>query len=143
MQTIHIGSDHAGVELRQFLARELRNLGYTVEDHGCDGSASCDYALIAHPLCEKVLAQKDLGILICGTGLGMSMAANRHPGIRAALCCVETMARLAREHNNANILCLGARIIGRELALAIAKEFLSGKFAHDRHERRIAQIEIS
>lgn len=143
MRTIHIGSDHAGTELKCFLREELRKMGYQTVDHGCSGAESCDYALIAHPLCESVLAENARGILICGTGLGMSMAANRHEGIRAALCGVEIMARLARAHNDANVLCLGARIIGRELALAIVVAFLEGGFEGGRHARRIGQIEIN
>lgn len=138
-----MGSDHAGAELKNFLREELQRLGYEVVDHGCAGTESCDYALIAHPLCEAVLAQQGFGILICGTGLGMSMAANRHKGIRAALCGVEVMARLARAHNDANVLCLGARIIGRELAVAIVLAFLQGEFEGGRHARRIGQIEIN
>ena len=142
MHTIHIGSDHAGVELKIFLKAELERLGYQVVDHGCESTESCDYAHIAHPLCEQVLADHALGILICGTGIGMSMAANRHKGIRAALCGVEVMARLARAHNDANVLCLGARIIGRELALAIVVAFLQCSFEGGRHARRIGQIEL-
>lgn len=142
MRTIHIGSDHAGFELKKLLAAELAKLGCNIIDHGANSTESCDYALIAHPLCEAVLADKSLGILICGTGLGMSMAANRHEGIRAALCCVEVMARMARRHNDANILCLGARVAGAELASAIAVAFLESEFEGGRHARRIAQIEL-
>lgn len=142
MKTIHIGSDHAGYALKQKLSAELAPLGYAIHDHGVDSEASCDYALIGHPLCEAVLADKSIGILICGTGLGMSMAANRHIGIRAAKCDLEIEARLARRHNDANILCLGARMIGTELALAITMAFLESSFEGGRHQRRIGQIEI-
>lgn len=141
MPTIHIGSDHAGFELKNFLASQLAPLGYEVKDHGCDSAASCDYPHIAHPLCKAVLTDNSMGILICGTGLGMSMAANRHPGIRAALCTHEIMARMARLHNNANVLCLGARITGPDLARAIVVAFLDSSFEGGRHERRVRQIE--
>lgn len=141
METLHIGSDHAGYELKTLLVRELGNPDYNIIDHGCASQESCDYALIAHPLCKAVLADQTRGILICGTGLGMSMAANKHCGIRAALCGQELMARLARMHNDANILCLGARIIGSELALATAIAFLTTNFEGGRHLRRINQLE--
>lgn len=140
MREIHIGSDHAGFRLKQFLSGELRKLGHEVIDHGADGEASCDYALVAHPLCEAVARDKSTGILICGTGIGMSMAANRHPQIRAALCAMEIHARMARRHNDANVLCLGARVTGDELALAILIAFLENRFEGGRHQRRIDQI---
>ncbi len=142
MKIALIGSDHAGFALKQILLQELPNLGYEAMDRGTDSSASCDYAKIAHPLCEEVLAKRCLGILICGTGLGMSMCANRHAGIRAAKCDLELEARLARRHNDANILCLGARMIGVELAIAITVAFLETGFEGGRHERRIGQIEL-
>lgn len=141
MQTIHIGSDHAGFDLKNFLVRELSLAGYDLRDHGCASATSCDYPLIAEKVCKAVLADQYPGILICGTGLGMSMAANRHTGIRAALCTNEIMARMARRHNNANILCLGARIIGTELASAIVVAFLESSFEGGRHERRIQLLE--
>lgn len=141
MRIVHIGSDHAGLALKQALARELADLGYDVRDHGTDSAESCDYALVAHPVCDAVLADKGVGILICGTGIGMSIAANRHHGIRAAKCGLELEARLARRHNDANVLCLGARMIGSELALAIVMAFLENQFEGGRHLRRIGQIE--
>lgn len=143
MKIIHIGSDHAGFALKAGLSAELAKMGYEIIDHGTDSEASCDYARIAHPLCEAVIADQAPGILICGTGLGMSMAANRHAGIRAAKCDLELEARLARRHNNANILCLGARIIGSELAFAIVNAFLESEFEGGRHKPRIDQIELS
>lgn len=141
MNRILIGSDHAGFALKQVLAQELAKLGYAVTDMGTDSAESCDYAQIAHPLSKAVLELRCPGVLICGTGLGMSMAANRHVGIRAAKCDLELEARLARRHNNANVLCLGARMIGSELALAILLAFLNTEFEGGRHERRIGQIE--
>lgn len=141
MAEIQIGSDHAGFELKEFLAPELKALGYEVTDHGCHSTGSCDYPQFALPVCEAVKDRKSLGILICGTGIGMSLAANRHPGIRAALCTCEIMARLARRHNDANILCLGARIIGRELAVAIMAAFLGTPFEGGRHQRRVDMLD--
>lgn len=140
MQTIHMGSDHAGYRLKQYLAAELAAIGWGIVDHGTNSEDSCDYPLIAHKLCAAVEAGSDPGILICGTGLGMSMAANRHAGIRAALCTTELHARLARTHNNANVLCLGARMTGTELARAIVMAFLESSFAGGRHQRRVDQI---
>lgn len=143
MKTARIASDHAGYGLKQLLIRELPNLGYAVKDYGTDSEASCDYALLAHPLCEDIINEGGTGILICGTGIGMSMAANRHAGIRAAKCDLELEARLARRHNDANVLCLGSRMIGHELALAITVAFLESEFEGGRHQRRIAQIDLA
>lgn len=140
MRVIHIGSDHAGYGLKQLLSRELSALGFKIVDHGTDSTESCDYALTAHPLCEAIANDGARGILICGTGIGMSMAANRHRGIRAALCANELSARLARRHNDANVLCLGARLTGDELALAIVMAFLESEFEGGRHQRRIDQL---
>lgn len=140
MQTIHIGSDHAGYTLKKQLITELGKLGWSPADHGANSEESCDYALVAHPVCEAVAKDGTLGILICGTGIGMSMAANRHKDIRAALCCTELHARLARRHNDANILCIGARITGSELAIAIVVAFLETQFEGGRHARRISQL---
>lgn len=140
MRTIHMGSDHAGYALKETLKAEAQRLGLKVVDHGANSAESCDYALIAHPLCESVAADGASGILVCGSGIGMSMAANRHPEIRAALCAMEVHARLARRHNDANVLCLGARITGDQLAIAIMAAFLETQFEGGRHERRVAQI---
>lgn len=142
MKTARIGSDHAGFALKQLLLRELPNLGYAVKDYGANSEASCDYALVAHPLCADVLSEGGIGILICGTGIGMSMAANRHNGIRAAKCDLELEARLSRRHNDANVLCLGSRMIGQELALAITVAFLESEFEGGRHQRRIEQLDL-
>lgn len=140
MRDIHIGSDHAGFELKTQISAALRNLAINIIDHGTDSRESCDYPLIAQSLCKAVEADKSSGILICGTGVGMSIAANRFREIRAALCATEVQARLSRRHNNANVLCLGARIIGSELALAIVLAFLESSFEGGRHERRINEI---
>ena len=140
MPVVHLASDHAGHALKDLIARELPRLGFTVTDHGTDSCESCDYPEFAHKLCDAVLAERGRGILVCGSGIGMSMAANRHDGIRAALCTTELHARLSRLHNDANVLCLGARITGDELALAIVMAFLETSFEGGRHQRRIDKI---
>lgn len=140
MRGVHIGSDHAGFELKAALSAALKKMDINIIDHGTRDQTSCDYPLIAQSLCRAVEADQASGILICGTGTGMSIAANRFKEIRAALCFSELQARLARQHNNANILCLGARLIGGELALAIAKAFLESSFEGGRHERRVMEL---
>lgn len=143
MRTLHLGSDHAGFNLKSMLKKELPALGFEIIDHGANSEESCDYPLIAQELCKAVNNDNSLGILICGTGIGMSIAANRHPYIRAALCGNELQARMSRRHNNANVLCLGARITGDTLALAIAAAFLESQFEGGRHQRRLDQINSS
>jgi RpiB/LacA/LacB family sugar-phosphate isomerase len=138
-----LGSDHAGFELKETVKQQLAAGGIPVEDCGhysTDSTDYPDYALrVAHKVAEGGAA---LGILVCGTGIGVSIAANKVPGIRAALCTTEEMARLARAHNNANVLCLGGRVIGVDLARAIVDAFLKTRFEADsRHERRVAKIE--
>lgn len=140
--TVYMGSDHAGLALKSILLPALRDCGWNVEDMGAHNGGSCDYPDYAHAVCGKVLENDSLGILICGTGLGMSMAANRHRGIRAALCSLEFHARAAREHNNANVLCLGERITAPSLALELARIFLETGFAGGRHQCRVEKIEI-
>lgn len=140
MINLHLGNDHAGFELKEFLVQHLANQ-FKIIDHGVFSKESCDYPLIARATSNAVAEDNGFGILICGTGIGMSIAANRNPKIRAALCANEISACLARKHNNANILCLGARIIGPELALAIAKSFLQSDFEGGRHQRRLEQIQ--
>jgi len=147
-KTVIIASDHGGFALKSALIPVLREAGCLVEDLGPDCTGSCDYPLFADKLCRRVRdAGEDgqngtvLGILVCGTGLGMSMAANRHHGIRAAMCTCEFMARMARAHNNANVLCLGERVIGQGLAQDIARTFLAANFEGGRHLRRIELFE--
>lgn len=141
---IRIGADHAGVELKRQLIDFLNVRGLQVSDEGTHSSDSCDYPLIAEDLCKKLLegGKDDLGILICGSGIGMSIAANKVKGIRAAVVSEAQSAALAREHNNAQVLCLGARIINTAQAQACVNAFLNAKFAsdHPRHQRRIDQI---
>ncbi|MBX3251101.1 MAG: ribose 5-phosphate isomerase B [Myxococcales bacterium] len=136
------GSDHAGRELRAHLVRWLEVNGHEVVDLGTHEEASTDYPDWAHAVCAEVLARPGtLGLLVCGTGLGMSMAANRHPGIRAALCGDTFSARMTRAHNDANVLCLGARVVGAGLAEDILAAFVEGSFEGGRHAGRVAKIE--
>ncbi len=135
MQTIHIASDHAGYALKEHLVQFLAQKGINVVDDGTHSTESCDYPVLAHKLCAAVEKEQ-------GTGIGISIAATRHSGIRAALCATELQARLSRQHNNANVLCLGARIIGVELAQAIVEAFLGASFEGGRHQRRIDMINL-
>ncbi|HPO06115.1 MAG TPA: RpiB/LacA/LacB family sugar-phosphate isomerase [Candidatus Gracilibacteria bacterium] len=141
MHKIWIGSDHAGYELKEWLKTQLPDIDW--QDLGSEEGIKVDYPIIAHSLCQMI--QKDtenrLGILICGTGIGMSIAANKHKNIRAALAYNESSARLAREHNKAQILCLGAREISSALALNMVIVFLNAQFQGERHEMRINEIE--
>ena len=141
-KTIFLGSDHAGLDLKAGLAAHFAAAGHTVVDLGPSDAKSVDYPDFAKAVCAKVLATPgSAGILVCGTGIGMSMAANRIPGIRAALCVNEYLARMTRLHNDANILCLGERVIGQGLAASIADVFLDTAFEGGRHQRRVDMIE--
>jgi len=141
-KTIYMGSDHAGLVLKDLLVKALADEGWTVEDMGTHSKDSRDYPDFAHAVCTRVLETGSFGILICGTGIGMSITANRHRGIRAALCTHEFHARATREHNDANILCLGERVTAPGLAVELAKMFLATEFAGGRHQRRVEKIEI-
>ncbi|MBR2930235.1 MAG: ribose 5-phosphate isomerase B [Clostridia bacterium] len=136
---IYIGADSAGYHLKEEVKAHLCELGYTVTDMGTDSAASCHYPVFAHAVCERVMEDPlgSYGILICGTGIGMSMAANKHKGIRAALCGDTYSARLTRNHNDANVLCIGARVIGSCLALDIVDAFLGAEFEGGRHALRV------
>ena len=140
-KTLFIAADHAGFTLKQALVAHLAGKGWDMHDLGTHSADSVDYPEYAHILCAKVLESGRPGILICGTGIGMSIAANRHKGIRAALCTHEFQARATREHNNANVLCLAERITAPGLACAMADAFLAAPFEGGRHERRVALIE--
>ena len=142
-KTIHLASDHAGFALKSAVIEHLAKQGHAVQDHGTDSTQSCDYPQYAQALCKAVLARGDLGILICGSGLGMSMMANRFRGIRAAVCANEWLAALSRRHNDANVLCLGERVIGAGLALAIVDAFLRNEFEGGRHQGRIAMLDCN
>ena len=139
---IYIGSDHAGLTLKNVLIPFLSNEGWTVEDMGTKNADSCDYPDFAHAVCGKVLESGSFGILVCGTGIGMSIAANRHKGIRAALCTHEFHARATREHNDANVLCLGERVTAPGLAVELARIFLATEYAGGRHQKRVEKIEL-
>ncbi|NLN63486.1 MAG: ribose 5-phosphate isomerase B [Myxococcales bacterium] len=142
-QPILIASDHAGFSLKQQLLRALDAQSPTLHDLGTHSEDSVDYTTYAHLLADKISANEaPLGILICGTGIGMSMAANRHKNIRAALCQCPYSAQMARAHNDANVLCLGGRVIACGLALEIVQAFVHTPFQGGRHERRIQQIEL-
>ncbi len=141
-RVIFIASDHAGFVLKAQLIAHLGAKGFQVKDLGTHSKESCDYPLYANELCAEVLAaENSLGILICGSGIGMSIAANRHKGIRAALCTCEFQAKYTRLHNNANVLCLAERVTGCGVALAITDVFLSEGFEGGRHSRRVDMLD--
>jgi ribose 5-phosphate isomerase B len=135
---IAVGSDHGGFELKELIVQFLGELGHEVESVGCHSLESVDYPDFADKVCTAVRTETcDCGILVCGTGIGMSIAANRHKEIRAALCHEAFTARMSREHNNANVLCLGGRVIGPEIALDIVRTWVETEFAGGRHQRRL------
>ncbi|MBN2341281.1 MAG: ribose 5-phosphate isomerase B [Deltaproteobacteria bacterium] len=138
-----IASDHGGIDLKNVIIQELRAKNIDIVDLGTHGASSVDYTDYAHALAEDVLSNEGMGVLICGTGIGMSLAANRHIGIRAALCTNSYMARMAREHNDANVLCMGGRVVGPGVALDMVEIFLNTEFEGDRHIRRINKIDVS
>ena len=140
---IAIGSDHGGFALKKALMAHLDKRGLAYKDFGTYSEASCDYPAYGKAVANAVAdGECERGILICGTGIGMSMAANKVPGIRAAVCGDCFSAEATRQHNDANILCMGARVVGEGLALKIADTFLDTPFSNDeRHIRRISQIE--
>jgi len=138
---IAIGNDHGGLNFKGDVLDLLRELGHEVVDFGCNSPDSVDYPDYADRVCRAILdGSCQLGILICGSGVGMSMAANRRQGIRAALCQEQFTARMSREHNNANVLCLGARVVGPSLAVEIVRTWLASEFAGGRHQRRIEKF---
>jgi len=139
---IAIACDHGGFDLKRALCAWMEKKGIGFEDLGTSSSESVDYPEYAHRLAEGVASGRwERGILVCGTGLGMSMAANRHRGVRAALCSEPLSAAMSRRHNDANVLCLGGRVTGPELATAILEAFLGTQFEGGRHARRIRKIE--
>ena len=139
---IFIGADSAGFTLKGEVIEHLNGLGYEVCDMGCDSTASCHYPIFASKVCEAVQADLDgsFGILICGTGIGMSMCANKHRGIRAAVCGDTYSARMTRAHNDANLLCIGARVTGSCLAMDIVDAFLGAEYEGGRHAVRVAMM---
>jgi ribose 5-phosphate isomerase B len=138
---IILASDHAGLELRQALVSLLQEKGVSFQDVGPTSSESVDYPDFAKKVARAVAAgEYTLGVLVCGTGIGMSIVANKYRGIRAALCSTEFEARMAREHNDANILCLGQRVLGVGVAKGILEAFLATPFAGGKHARRVQMI---
>lgn len=139
---IVLGADHAGVALKDALVAALRASGHDVTDLGTHGTDSVDYPDYAAAVARAVAGgQAERGVLVCGTGIGMSMTANRVPGVRAAVATTAFMAQATREHNDANVLCLGARVIDPAVAADLVRIFLATPFAGGRHERRVAKIE--
>lgn len=136
-----VGSDHAGIELKKLLVAELTRRGFEVRDFGTDSAESCDYPDFAHALAGAIEGQEiERGLLVCGTGVGMSISANRHAGVRAVVCSEPLSARMSRKHNDANVLCIGARVVGQDTALDILAAFVESEFEGGRHARRVAKI---
>ena len=141
MKKIILGGDHAAPELKAIVREHLLAKGFDVVDVGTHSTESCNYPDIARLLCGKLQSgEGDLGILICGTGIGMSMAANKHRGIRAACCSDTFSARLTREHNDANVLCFGARVVAQGLALELVDAFVNAEFEGGKHQKRVDMI---
>ena len=141
MKKIGIASDHAGYEMKEFLVGYLNAMGYEVLDFGAHSPESVDYADFAHPLAEAIEnGELERGVALCGSGEGMTMTLNKHQGIRAGLCWDTEIASLIRRHNDANILAMGARVLGTGLALKIVDTFLTTDFEGGRHARRVALI---
>ena len=137
-----IGCDHAGYDLKLKVIEHLKAQDIEILDVGTNSTASCDYPDYADALCKAITSGEcERGILICGTGIGMSMAANKHKGIRAACCSDTFSARLTREHNDANVLCFGARVVGEGLAYDLADLFVSTDYEGGKHARRVAMVD--
>ena len=143
MSTIAFGCDHAGYQMKLALMEHLKELGFEIKDFGTDSEASCDYPEFAKAVAKAVVnGEAEKGVLICGTGIGMSMAANKVKGIRAAVVGDEFSAKATREHNDANVLCMGARVINLEQATAFLDIFLDTPFSEgENHIRRISKLE--
>lgn len=138
---IGIGNDHSAVDMKQDVVKFLQELGYEVVNYGTDTKESCHYPVYGEKVARAVAAgEVDLGILICGTGVGISLAANKVKGIRAVVCSEPYSARLSKQHNNTNILCFGARVIGIEMAKMIIEEWLNAEFEGGRHQDRVDMI---
>ncbi len=138
---IVIGNDHAAVDMKFQIKEFIESMGHEVINVGIDKVERCDYPDIAYLACEKIVNKEvDLGVLICGTGIGMSVAANKVKGIRACACSESYSARLCREHNNANVVCFGERVIGIETAKEIVKSFLNAEYQASHHANRVQKI---
>jgi len=141
IQTIALGCDHAGFIHKDLITAHLKERGIQVLNFGADSAEAVDYADFAHPVATAVeQGEAQMGILLCGSGNGVAMTANKHKGIRAALCWMEEIARLARQHNDANVLAIPARFVSGETALAMVDIFLDTPFEGGRHERRVKKI---
>jgi ribose 5-phosphate isomerase B len=141
MKKIAIGGDHAGFEYKQKLLSQLSTMGYNITDFGPNSDASVDYPDYIHPMASSVEAGENvLGIAICGSGNGVAMTANKHKGIRAALCWNKELAALARQHNDANIICIPARFVSFDTALEMITTFLTVEFEGGRHQNRVDKI---
>ena len=139
--TIAIGCDHAGYPLKAALAAAMADAGHTLLDMGCDGAGRVDYPDYAHAVCRAVAGGRArFGVLVCASGVGMSIAANRHPEIRCALVSEVTSARLSRAHNDANVIALGARLVGEAAALEILRAFLATPYEGGRHDQHLAKL---
>ena len=137
-----IACDHAGCDVKEAIIADLKSKGHEVKDFGCDGTASVNYPDYAHLVCKAVQDKEaELGILVCGTGIGMSMAANKHAGIRAAVCTEEFSAEMTRRHNDANVLCMGARVISAETAVKLSNIFVETPYEGGRHAIRVALVD--
>lgn len=138
---IAVGADHAGFEYKQMIADLLKRAGYQVKDFGTYSSDSVDYPDFAHPVASSVEnGESGCGILVCGSGNGVAISANKHQGIRAALCWTDELAKLSRQHNNSNILCIPARFVSRSVAEAMVSVYLKTAFEGGRHEKRVGKI---
>lgn len=139
---IAIGNDHVGVDLKNQVSEHLKSKGYTVINAGTDSYENCDYPVYGKKVANMIISgEADLGILICGTGVGISLAANKIHGIRAVVCSDPYTAKLSREHNNTNILAFGARVVGLDLAKMIVDCWLNAEFESGRHKRRVDMLE--
>ncbi len=137
---ISIGNDHAGVDYKNYIIKNLEEK-YNIVNHGTDDTNSVDYPDFAHPVSQDIDNRKsDFGVLICGSGNGVAMTANKYKKVRAALCWSEEIAKLSKQHNNANVVCIPARFISKEDALQIVRSFIDTKFEGGRHERRVNKI---
>ena len=139
---IVVGCDHAAYDLKLKVVEYIEDKGFEVVDVGTDSKESCDYPVFADALCKKIQSGDcELGVLICGTGIGMSIAANKHAGIRAACCSDVYSARLTREHNDANVLCFGARVVGEGTAFDLVDAFVDTEYVGGKHARRVAMLD--
>jgi len=142
--TISIGNDHAGTEYKQAIVEHLKAKGYTINNYGTDSNESVDYPDFVHPVAQDVEANKvDFGIIVCGSGNGANMTANKHQGVRSALCWTKEITALARQHNNANVLSIPARFTAQQQAIEMVDTFLNTKFEGGRHQNRVDKIPVS